>query len=443
MSELTLATIIFVVAFVLIASDRVNITVVALLGAAAMMVLGILEEQEAFFSPEFGIDHTVIYLLIGLMLVVNVLERTGVFEWLSIKAVKLAKGYPFRMLILLSMVTAVVSAFLNNITTVMLVAPVAVMVARALKVDAIPFLISLALASNIGGTATLIGDPPNMMIASKASLNFMDFIYNLAPVVIVVMVAFLASVRLIWGRSMTVAPELRQKVMAMDESGTITNPRLLYQSLVVLALMLFGFFFPDLHHLPPATVALAGGTVLLFLARDNTEELLRDIDWQTIFFFVGLFIIVGGVAKAGLISVFAEKVMDMTQGSMLATSMVVLWSSAIVSAFVNNIPFIATMNPMIIDIAKNSYPQATDLVSQLHQPGLMPVWWALALGGCLGGNGTLVGASANIVAAQIGNKNGFPVSFKRFTLYGFPLMIESIIISMAYVYVRYFFFGGG
>ncbi len=436
------AIVIFVVTIAAIVWERFHITAIALAGGMAMLVLGLINEQQAFFSRSDGIDYSVIFLLIGLMIVVNVLEQTGVFEWMSIKTIKLGGGQPFRMLILLAAVTAVASAFLNNLTTVMLVAPVAVMVARVLEIDAIPYLVSVAIASNIGGTATLIGDPPNIMIGSKASLGFLDFISNLTPVIIVVFVAFIISAFFIWRKKMVCLPESRERVKEMDESAAITNRRLLYLALAVIVLMLFGFFFPGLTHLQPATVSMGAATLLLLVSQRRTGELLRAIDWETIFFFIGLFILVGGLVQSGVVSDLAGRLISLTGGSMLATSMIVLWSSSIISAFVNNIPFIATMNPMIVDVARGTYPHAGALIDQLHQQGILPVWWALALGGCLGGNGTLVGASANMVAAQIGGKNGFPVSFKRFTLYGMPLMIESIIISMVYVYVRYFLIGG-
>ena len=437
-----LAIIIFVVTIAVIALDRFHITVVALTGGMAMLALGIVDQQDAFFSQEFGIDHSVIFLLIGLMIVVHVLEGTGVFEWLSIKAIKLGRGHPYRMLILLAAVAAGASAFFNNLTTVLLVAPIAVMVARLLKVDAVPYLISVALASNIGGTATLIGDPPNIMIGSRAGLSFNDFLINVTPVIIIVFIAFVISIRVIWRGRLAVAPELREKVMELDATGAITDRRTLVEALAVLALMLFGFFFPDLLHLPPATVSLGGATLILLIRNDRARELLAGVDWETIFFFVGLFILVGGLAKSGVISDMAGRLIDLTRGSMLATSMVVLWASSLSSAVVDNIPIVATMNSMVVDVARSTYPHAGSLSQQLHQTGILAVWWALALGGCLGGNGTLVGASANLVVARIGNRNGFPISFRRFLLYGMPLMLESIVISMIYIYVRYFLIGG-
>jgi len=339
-----------------------------------------------------------------------------------------------------SVVTAVVSAFLDNVTTVLLIAPVTLIICQALELDIVPFLITEAIASNIGGTATLIGDPPNIMIASKAQLDFMDFVYNLTPVIIVVLVAYIVSIKCIFGRRMTVKEDLRRRVMAMDEKKAIKDPALVRKSLVVLGITITGFVLHGMLHLQPATVALFGAG-LLFLVSGNKEpqKILAEAEWASLFFFVGLFIIIGGVVKVGLIKWLAVEVLNITNGNLFGTSMIVMWFSAFASAFIDNIPYVATMNPLIIDMARQLWPNLEG-VALLHHPDLMPMWWSLALGACLGGNGTAIGASANVMVIGMAEKMGQPISFKKFMLYGMPLMIESVIISMLYVWLRYYIF---
>jgi Na+/H+ antiporter NhaD/arsenite permease-like protein len=432
------AATIFFLAYAVIVSEKIHKTVVAIVGAGLMLAFKVLQQHEAFHLEEFGVDWNVIFLLISMMVIINLMKPTGIFEYIAIKSAKLGKGEPFRIIAIFAVVTAVLSALLDNVTTVLLITPVTMLIADALEVDPIPYLISCALASNIGGTATLIGDPPNIMIASKAQLNFMDFIYHLAPVVLVLMVLYIVAIKLIWGRKLKTKEELKRRIMAMDERESIKDPVMLKKSLFVLAVVLAGFVFHGLLHFQPATIALFGAGLLLLLS--NTHEphhILAEVEWPTIFFFIGLFIIVGGVVKVGLIKWMSVQVLNITQGNMLATSMVVMWFSAFASAIVDNIPYVATMNPLVVDMAGQLWPDLSG-VELLHRPDLMPVWWSLALGACLGGNGSAIGASANVIVVGMSEKAGRKISFLKFMAYGMPVMIMTVIVSTFYVWVRYY-----
>ena len=433
-----IATAIFLLAYGLIIWDRIHKTILAIFGAALLIVIGIVTQEEAFTSMDIGVDWNVIFLLVSMMVIINIMKPTGVFEYIAIKSAKVAKGEPFRIMVIFSIVTAVLSALLDNVTTVLLIAPVTLLICQALELDVVPFLITEVLASNIGGTATLIGDPPNIMIASKAQLDFMAFIYHLTPVIIVTMVVYIVTLKLIFGKRLTVKEELRQRVMAMDENEAIKDPVLLKKSLAVLAVTMTGFVLHGALHLQPATIALFGaGLLLLVSGIKDPHHVLAEAEWATLFFFIGLFIIIGGVVKVGLIKWMSIEVLKITQGNLLGTSMIVLWFSAFASAFIDNIPYVATMNPLIIDMAKQLWPSLSG-VELLHHPDLMPMWWSLALGACLGGNGTAIGASANVIIVGMAEKMGHPISFKKFMLYGMPLMIESVIICMIYVWLRYY-----
>ncbi len=432
------ATIIFLLAYTLIVSEKVHKTVVAIFGAALILVLKILEQKEAFHVEEFGIDWNVIFLLISMMIIINLMKPTGFFEYIAIKSAKLGKGEPMRIMTIFAIVTAILSALLDNVTTVLLLAPVTLLIADALEVDPIPFLIAEALASNIGGTATLIGDPPNIMIASKAKLNFMDFIYNLTPAIIVIMASFLFILKVMFGKKLHVRPELKQRILEMDEKEAIKDPVMLKKSLFVLSIVVVGFVLHGTFNYEPATVALFGAGLLLLLSGTHEpHHVLAEVEWPTIFFFMGLFIIIGGVVKVGLIKWMSIEVLAITHGNMFATSMLIMWFSAFASAFVDNIPYVATMNPLIIDMAKQIWPHLQGL-QLLHNPELMPVWWSLALGACLGGNGTAIGASANVIVVGLAERAGKKISFIRFMAYGMPVMIITVFISMIYVWLRYY-----
>jgi Na+/H+ antiporter NhaD/arsenite permease-like protein len=433
-----IATAIFILVYGLIVTEKIHKTILAIVGASTMIVLGILTQEEAFHSPELGIDWNVIFLLVSMMIIINIMKPTGVFEYIAIKSAKVAKGKPFAIMAIFSVVTAVVSAFLDNVTTVLLIAPVTLLICQALELDVVPYLITEAIASNIGGTATLIGDPPNIMIASKAQLDFMAFVYNLTPVVILVLIAYVITIKFVFGKRLKVKEDLRLRVMAMNENEAIKDPALLKKSLIVLAITITGFIFHGMLHFEPATIALFGaGLLLLVSGTKEPHHILAEAEWTTIFFFMGLFMIIGGVVNVGLIKWMSIKVLEITQGNLFGTSMVILWFSAFASAFIDNIPYVATMNPLVIDMARQLWPNVTG-INLLHHPDLMPIWWSLALGACLGGNGTAIGASANVIVVGMAEKMGKPISFKKFMLYGMPLMIESVIICHAYIWLRYY-----
>ena len=433
------ATVIFLLSYGLIISEKIHKTTVAVFGAGIMIALGILTQEDAFHSIDLGVDWNVIFLLISMMLIINIMKPTGAFEYVAIKSAKAAKGRPFMIMAILSAVTAGFSAFLDNVTTVLLIAPVTILICKELGLDVVPFLITEAMASNIGGTATLIGDPPNIMIASKAQLDFVTFIYHLTPVIIIVLVAYIFSIKLIFGKKLVVKEELRQRAMDMDERKAIKDPVLLTKSLAVLTLTVTGFVLHGTLRLQPATIALVGAGILLLISGiKRPHHIFAEAEWTTIFFFIGLFIIIGGVVKVGLITWMSVKVLEFTHGHLFGTSMVVMWFSAFASAFIDNIPYVATMNPLIVDMARQLWPNLSG-VELLHNPDLMPIWWSLALGACLGGNGTAIGASANVIVVGMADRMGRHISFKRFMLYGMPLMVESIIICTIYVWLRYYF----
>jgi Na+/H+ antiporter NhaD/arsenite permease-like protein len=439
MGDFYLATGIFFLAYAAIVSEKVHKTIIALVGASLMLVLRIVDQNEAFHSKTYGVDYNVIFLLIGMMLIINIMKETGIFQWIAIKSAKVAKGEPVRLMIILSIVTAFLSALLDNVTTVLLIAPVTLFICEALEVDPFPFLMTEILSSNIGGTATLIGDPPNIMIASKADLSFMDFIYNLTPIIIVCMIVYLVTVRLIFRKGLHVSAEHKARIMTMDENEAITDRPLMVKSLAVMGLTVVGFIFHHQFHLQPATVALTGAAILLLISGIEPHKILEAVEWTTIFFFIGLFIIIGGVQKVGFIKLMSGWMLDLTQGNLMATSMILLWFSAVFSGIVDNIPYVATMNPLVIEMARGIWPDlaGNDL---LHHPDLLPLWWSLALGACLGGNASLIGASANVVVAGIAEKAGYKISFLRFLKYGFPFMVQSVIIAMVYILLRYYLF---
>ncbi len=432
LDPLWVATTLLVLTYGAIVTDRINRAVVALLGAGLMIVTGILSQEEAIR----GVDFNTIGLLAGMMLIVGITRRSGVFEYVAIWSAKVVKANPAGVLALLSIVTAVFSAFLDNVTTVLLIVPVTFAICRELKVPPYPFLFNQIIASNIGGTATLIGDPPNIIIGSAANLAFDQFVVHLTPVILVVLAVQVLITHLIWGRQLHAAPEDRARVMAMDERAAITDWKLLKQALGVLAAVIVAFVVARFIGLLPATIAMFGAAVLLLLdshGRTSEEQThhvhgrLSELEWITLFFFIGLFIIVAGVERAGLLEILARKLVAWTGGKMTTMAFTVLWASAILSAIIDNIPFVATMIPVIKDMAP-VFGGAEHL---------LPLWWALALGACLGGNGSLIGASANLIVAGTAERQGVPFKFRTFTMTAFPLMLISVAISHVYLWLRY------
>ncbi|RUT31602.1 hypothetical protein EJP77_09405 [Paenibacillus zeisoli] len=414
---------IFLVIYALIISEKIHRTIVAMLGGILMVAFGIVSQETALHH----IDFNTLGLLVGMMIIVSITAETGLFKYIAIWAAKKVKGEPVRILIVLGIITAFGSAFLDNVTTVLLMVPVTFSITRQLKVNPVPFLFTEIIASNVGGTATLIGDPPNIMIGSAVKeLTFMAFISNLTPIVIIIMLAYIPLLVLMFRKKIQTTPELKASLMKLDNSELITNPKLLRKCLVILGLTILGFFLHQTLHLESATVALAGAFLLLLMTGEHTmEKALSRVEWTTIFFFVGLFVLVSGLVETGVIAELAARAIEWTGGDPLATSMLILWLSAIASAFLDNIPFVATMIPMIQEMG------------QMGMQNLEPLWWSLALGACLGGNGTLIGASANLIVAGLAGKEGHPIRFVDYLKLGFPLMLLSIALSSVYIYLRY------
>jgi Na+/H+ antiporter NhaD/arsenite permease-like protein len=416
---------------------------VALGGAALMIVSGVVTQDEAFYSHEFGVDYNVIFLLIGMMIIVNIVRDTGLFEVLAIWSAQRAGADPFRMLALLALVTAVLSAMLDNVTTVLLMAPVTLSIAKRLRLDPVPFLIVEAIASNIGGTATLVGDPPNIMIASKAQLGYLQFLIVLGPAVVGIMAVFLVGLRLLYGGSLQVAPHLKEAVLGLEPRDAVQDPLLLRRCVWLLGLVNLAFGLHGVLHLEPATIALAGASAFMLIGRanrkHNSDELsyLADVEWKTIFFFIGLFILVGALVKVGVIGMLATQLLSVTQGHPAAAVFSILWGSALLSAVIDNIPYVAAMNPLVVDLARSLHPEILDYTTLVHQPDILPLWWSLALGACLGGNGTLIGASANVVIADLARRAGYPISYRQFLMVGFPVMVGSLLLSTLYVWLLF------
>lgn len=420
-----LAVAIFLATYVFIISEKIHRTVIALVGGMAIVVLGVISQETAIHH----IDFNTLGLLVGMMIIVGVTAETGLFNYLAIKAAKKVEGKPMQILIVMSVLTALCSALLDNVTTVLLTVPVTISIAKKLNVRATPFLVSQIMASNIGGTATLIGDPPNIMIGSSTNLGFGDFAINLAPVAIIILIVTMFLLEFIYRKQLVTTDELRAHIMSLDESKELKDMALLKKSVTMLVLTIVLFSLHQMLHLESATVAMFCASILLLIAYPTHEKALeavfKKVEWIAIFFFVGLFVLVGGLVETGVISMIAEKAMEITQGDTASTAILILWLSAIASAFVDNIPFVATMIPMIHEMGRMGMDNLTSL------------WWSLALGACLGGNGTLIGASANVVVAGLAAAAGYPISFVRYFKIAFPLMILSIIISHIYVVIRY------
>jgi len=442
-SDLSIALAIFAVSYGLIITERIHKTIVALVGAALMIVSGVVTQDEAFYSHEFGVDYNVIFLLIGMMIIVNIVRDTGLFEVLAIWSAQRAGADPFRMLALLALVTAVLSAMLDNVTTVLLMAPVTLSIAKRLRLDPVPFLIVEAIASNIGGTATLVGDPPNIMIASKAQLGYLQFLIVLGPVVVGIMAVFLVGLRLLYGGSLQVAPHLKEAVLGLAPRDAVQDPLLLRRCVWLLGFVNLAFGLHGVLHLEPATIALVGASAFMLIGRanrkHNSDELsyLADVEWKTIFFFIGLFILVGALVKVGVIGMLATQLLSVTQGHPAAAVFSILWGSALLSAVIDNIPYVAAMNPLVVDLARSLHPEISDYTTLVHHPDILPLWWSLALGACLGGNGTLIGASANVVIADLARRAGYPISYRQFLMVGFPVMVGSLLLSTLYVWLLF------
>ncbi|MBX3527531.1 MAG: ArsB/NhaD family transporter [Rhodoblastus sp.] len=433
MSPMVASTVVLAATYAVVISEKINRSIVALVGACVMVVAGLLTQDEAIK----GIDFNTIGLLTGMMILVSISRRSGMFQYVAVRAAQIARAHPGRVLLLLQIATAVLSALLDNVTTVLLIVPVTLAIVRELDVPVYPFLFAEIMASNIGGTATLVGDPPNILIGSLAGIDFNAFLIHLAPLVVVLLVVQTLMIHVLWGRSLKSTPEHEARIMAMRAVDKIEDWTLLKQSLFILCGVILGFVVAHPLHLEPATIAMFGAAVLMLLdnwqhhnekAAENIHSTFSDVEWITIFFFVGLFIVVKGVEANGLLSLAAAKLTEATGGSLPKTGFAILWASAILSAIVDNIPFVATMIPLI----KNMAPAFGG------PDAIQPLWWALSLGACLGGNGTLIGASANLTVAGIAERGGVPFSFVKYSLYAFPMMLVSVAISHVYIWWRYF-----
>lgn len=419
-----------ILAYIFIALEKIPKVTIALLGGALTIVLGLVSQTKALgdgINPHYFInfiDFNVIFLLVSMMVIVSITTRSGVFNWIANELLKFTKGHPVKVLCALGLFTAVTSAFLDNVTTVILIMPITFAIAKKLDIDPIPFLLTEIFSSNIGGTATLIGDPPNIIIGSAGGLSFIDFIKELTPVILVIMCVVLTVLGFIFRKKLHASQDKMDEVAKIDNSHTITDKALMIRSTLILALVILGFMLHDVTHIETCVVAMLGASILLIFEKPN--EILQDVEWNTIFFFIGLFIIIGGLEASGGIKLMAEWILKVTQGSQAATSMIILWASGVISGIIDNIPYTATMAPMLVEIEKT-----------MGATYAYPLWWALSLGACLGGNMTIIGAAANVIVSENAAKSGHPISFMRFLKYGVGVVAISLLISTAYIYLRF------
>ena len=419
MTPTFIAGTIFLITYAVIATERLHKTIAALAGAMLIILSGILSQEEAFAS----VDWNVIFLLIGMMIIANTMRNTGVFTWLAVMAAKLGDGRPMRVLIIMCLLTAVASALLDNVTTVVIVAPVTIYLAGVLRVSPVPLLLAEVFASNIGGAATLIGDPPNILIGSAADIHFIDFAGAMLPISVIGMVGLIAMIWVFWRNELKTSAETIKELDEIDTSSLITNPGLLRTSLIVLGATVIGFFLHGVFHLEAATIAMTGAVALMVITRPDPHDILAEVEWTTLLFFVGLFIVVGGIEHVGLIETIANGLLEITGTDLVLTGLLILWLSAVASALVDNIPFTAAMIPLVQEVG-NVIP-------------VQPLWWALAMGADFGGNATIIGASANVVVASIAERNGYKITFVHFMKYGVIVSVMTLILSSAYLWLRY------
>lgn len=421
---------ILILAYIFIALEKVPKVTIALLGAGITILLGLVSQTKVLdgvLNPTYFVqyvDFNVIFLLVSMMIIVSITTRSGVFNYIANNLLKMTKGHPIAILAVLGIFTAVTSAFLDNVTTVILIMPITFFIAKELDIDPIPYLLTEIFASNIGGTATLIGDPPNIIIGSAAGFSFMDFVNNLTVVIAIILVVVLALLSLIFKKKLHASEEKMKEVANIDNSNTIKDKALLIRSMTVLGLVILGFVTHDITHIETCVAAMLGASFLLLF--EKPTDILRDVEWNTIFFFIGLFIIIGGVEASGGIKLMAEWILKVTQGSQEAASMLILWASGVISGFIDNIPYTATMSPMLVEIEKAMGADYTT-----------PLWWCLSLGACLGGNMTMIGAAANVIVSETSAKHGHPMFFLRFMKYGVLVVLISLAICSVYVKFKY------
>lgn len=416
------AVAIFIIVMAIIISEKLHRATVALAGGIIMILTGIISFEEGVEA----IDFNTLGILLGMMLLVGVIKESGLFEYMAIKAAKLAKGDPWKIMAMFMIITAAFSAFLDNVTTVLLVGPMTISICRMIKVNPVPYLITQIMASNIGGTATLIGDPPNIMIGSAAGFSFLDFVLMDAPAVVIIMIVMLLMFRFIYGRKLTVSEEDRAEILKLDEKNSIRDAALFKKSIVMIILVVLAFIFHNFIGLESCEVALTAGIIMVLIGKVDFEDAVHSVEWSTMLFFIGLFMVVGGMEATGVITIFANLIMEATHGNIIVMMLVILWVSALLSAILDNIPFVAAMIPLVLAMKSNGID-------------VTPLWWAISLGACLGGNGTLIGASANVVLSGISNKNGYPITFVQFLKIGMPVMLTSVVISTVYLLLRFGF----
>lgn len=411
------AALILIISYLFIAFEKIPKVTVAMIGGALTLFLGLIPKEHAFHHVDFG----VIFLLVSMMIIVHIANRSGMFKWFALEVLKKIGAKPKAILVALCVLTAVLSAFLDNVTTVFLIIPVTFIIARELQINPIPFLLCEILASNIGGTATLIGDPPNIIIGSAAGLSFMDFVKELTPVVVVTFIISIAILVYWFRKELVCKTELSKNIENIDNSKSIKDVPLAIRSGIILSLVILGFILHDLIHVESYVVAFMGASIMLLF--ETPKQILHDVEWMTIFFFIGLFIIVGGVIETGGIDILSRKLLEITNGDLKVASMLILWASGFFSAIVDNIPYTATMAPLIKQLGGSM---------DIH-----PLWWSLSLGACLGGNATIIGAAANVIVAESARAAGYPISFFRFMKYGVVITIVSLLISSVYLYFRF------
>lgn len=429
-NAVAISTAILIIAYIFIATEKISKVTIALIGAAVTILLGLVSQSKHLngsLNPDYFInfiDFNVIFLLVSMMIIVNIAAGSGMFNWIANELLRLTKGHPKMILVVLGLFTAITSAFLDNVTTVILIMPVTFFVAEQLDINPVPYLITEIFASNIGGTATLIGDPPNIIIGSAAGLSFMDFVNELTPVIAVIFAVVTGIMLLFFRKNLVTTPEKMQAVVNLDNKHTITNFPLMLRSSIVLLLVILGFVMHDKTHIETCATAMLGASFLLIF--EKPAKIIREVEWNTIFFFIGLFIIIGGMEASGAIALMAKWILDITQGSQQAAAMIILWASGFISGIIDNIPYTATMTPMILEIEKVMGGDYT-----------YPLWWCLSLGACLGGNMTIIGAAANVIVTETSTHKGHKIEFMTFLKYGVVTTLISLALSSVYIYMKF------
>lgn len=415
-----IAVAVFLIVILLIITERVHRTAAAMAGAVVLILTGVMSADKALSY----IDFNTIGVLVGMMIFVAIVRRSGMFEYIAVRAAKAVHGDPWKIMVAFTLITAVLSAILDNVTTVLLVGPMSIAIARMLKIDPVPFLMGQILASNVGGTATLIGDPPNIMIGSAAHLSFMDFLDNTGFVVLFILAVLILLMKIVYEKKIELGTVDTGAVENLDPSKSITNRALMKKGIIVLICVIVGFMFHDKLGIESSVIALTAAAVMLIIGREDVNEAIQDVEWTTILFFMSLFVDVGGLTETGIIKELASKIIDATNGHPMVTMLVLLWASALLSSILDNIPFVATLIPLI-------------LAMQADGIDVTSFWWAISLGACLGGNGTMIGASANVVLSDISTKHGYPITFKSYLKVGMPFMLLSIVISTVFLVVKF------